>query len=328
MPWNLRPPPGAAGWHLAQATVRWRPVSGKRVFEWSKRPASIRLQPSVVWQDAHCAPSRPACGSLWQLAQVAKGVPLNRAGWPAAAGWHCAQVTRSWRPVSGNAVLSWSKRAGGFQRSCPWQSAQPRGLNWPACGSAWQDAQAVPEAEEGALEVRAAPRERGRVLDLARVVAGLAGRAARGGPRARKPVWAWSKAALPSLPQKTISNARPWCSTWQRSQAVYPGRACRPLPAAIRWPSAVWQVRHLLGGDAAAGLVAVLAVARALERLVEAARGRRARAAPPPSPVRVAASARARRRRVKATRTRSRSSSPPRRGGRRTGTSPPRTACG
>ena len=126
--------------------------------------------------------------------------------------------------------------------------------NCPRCSSLWQDAQSVDVARGSERVLWHCSQDSAACL-----------------PASGWPVCAWSKAFCPALPHQTSSYSTPWCSTWQVLQSRYSGRACRPLPAATRSCSGLWQAEALAGGHALLGVVALEAVRAALELRVGAA---------------------------------------------------------
>src|SRR5512146_1384314 len=119
-------------WQLVQLTLVWAPVSGKIVLLWSNVEGTHAL---VLWQTWQSVGKPLAvwfglvvCRKLfwWHETQVV----LRPTNWPLA--WQLAQASGICAPVSGNAVLEWSKVAPS-QLVVLWHSEQSVGkpaLTW------------------------------------------------------------------------------------------------------------------------------------------------------------------------------------------------------
>ena len=283
MPWNFMPPPGPRA---------WQPRAGHRLVPAGEREARAPVVEAARRRSA----SSPRCCGTTRTARPGVpradrdgsarrsrcGVPLNRGGFArAAAGGSARRRPARARPVSGNAVLSWSKRAGGFQwsgvvavRAAPRRElarcADRRGTTCRRCRGRGTCARGWPRRGRGARRSRILPRG----------VARLAAERARGVPRAGSRSARGRTRPCPPCPRRRARRRGPGARRGSaRSRAVV-------LP----------RVQALAGGDALAerGVAGEAALARdalpaswharqlraPFERLVEAAGRSRARAAP------------------------------------------------
>ena len=222
---------------------------------------------------AHAAPRRPACGSRWQAAQVWCAMPLKRAA-PSGGGWRGTprRPPPGASPSAGNRVRVVVERAAASSpsaRGSPRRRAARTGRGAGPRGT-------TRRRGRGPRNVRARftpPRESaGRVADVLRPGGSDAQRAARAGPASGNPVCAWSNAARPaSRPRRRGRRRGPGARCGSARRPVLGPRVQAASGGDPLAESAVWQRRQSSRRDALARRVAGPAVARAVERLVEAA---------------------------------------------------------